>query len=299
MISHRITFITPLFSKGSYDDQPEIRAPSIRGQLHWWFRALGGSFADENAIFGSVHAKPALASKMVVRVSRPHDGNGGSPQTAEINTLPHKRGGEASPKWAFKPGTAFDLHLTERLGGLKESQRMAFRRALEAWLLAGTLGLRSTRAGGSFGWQPLTQGALPMPDTPENYSNRLTEVFKGAPVQVSLLDEPFSSAEDARVCVSDTIGGPRGGSDWASLNGQNWPLGNVQINPQKNVFPDSPKRKTSPLRFRIVHLSFYHIVATWDNRTTVTGNQPSDFKGVINSLVARNKPIGLALKKLI
>lgn len=33
MTSYRITFTAPLFSKGSYDNQPEIRPPSIRGQL--------------------------------------------------------------------------------------------------------------------------------------------------------------------------------------------------------------------------------------------------------------------------
>jgi hypothetical protein len=292
MTRHRLTFITPLFSKGSYEDRPEVRAPSIRGQLHWWFRALGGSALDENAIFGSVHAKPVLASKIVVRVA---DVKG---QTAEANTLPHKRGGEASPKWAYKPGTTFDLLLTERLGGLTEAQRKAFRRTLEAWLLAGTLGLRATRAAGSFTWQPLSSDAIAMPRTPAEYAARLAEVFKGAPLRVHLLEPAYNSAEAARVVVSDTIGGPDGASDWQKLDQQHWPLGNVKAGPQKQAFPHAPQRKTSPLRFRIVQFGqAYHILAVWDNRTAVTGNQPGDFEGVIRLLSERTKRIGPALAK--
>ena len=53
--SFRLEFITPLFSRGAYEDRPEIRAASIRGQLHAWFRVLGGEPADEKSIFGTVH----------------------------------------------------------------------------------------------------------------------------------------------------------------------------------------------------------------------------------------------------
>lgn len=279
MTSHRLTFITPLFSKGSYDDKPEIRAPSIRGQLHWWFRALGGTAADENAIFGSVHSKPIHASKIVVRVGNIHG------TTGSKATLPHKSGGQASEKAAYFPGTAFDLHLTERLGGLNETQRKAFRRSLEAWLLAGTLGLRATRAGGSFTWQPITNDAIPMPTTQEDYVKRLREIFNGAPLQVSLLDHALPNAEEARKCVSDTLGGRddrNGQSDLARLRD---PLGKV-----------FGGRKTSPLRFRIIQLGqAFHIVTTWDNRTAVTGNQPGDLQGIIQLLQQRGKAIGTHL----
>lgn len=295
MTSHRLTFITPLFCKGSYDDQPEIRPPSIRGQLHWWFRALGGNYADENAIFGGVHGGP-VASKIVVRVGGIHDGKNEAPQKAELPTLPHKSGGNSSPKWAFKPTTTFDLHLTERLGGLTDAQHQAFRRTLEAWLLAGTLGLRATRAGGSFTWQPLTADAIPMPATPEDYAKRLTEVFRDAPLQVRLLRQSFQTAEEARKCISDTIGGPGGASDWQPLDQIHWPLGNVKAGQQKQVVPNAPQRKTSPLRFRIVQLGpLFYIVVAWDNRTAVTGNRPEDHQAIAKLLQDRGKNIGHAL----
>ncbi|MBI2924889.1 MAG: type III-B CRISPR module RAMP protein Cmr1, partial [Verrucomicrobia bacterium] len=59
-----LELITPCFCGGATPDkQAEIRAPSIRGQLRWWLRTLGGfqSLAvrgmsvreQENFIFGS------------------------------------------------------------------------------------------------------------------------------------------------------------------------------------------------------------------------------------------------------
>ncbi len=285
MIRHRITFVTPLFSKGSYDHLPELRAPSIRGQLHWWFRALGGSAAEENATFGSVHSKPVLASPVVVRVANV------SGQTAEMNTLPHKQGGEASPKAAFLAGTSFELLISERLGGLTENRRSVFRRTLEAWLLAGTLGLRATRAAGSFVWEPLDECSIPMPATTEAFVSRLHSLFDSSPLTVRLLDLPFSSAEEARAVASDTLGGRRDPGGTSDLSRLRDPLGKVF---------GGRKRKTSPLRFRIVRLEdAFRVVAIWDGRSIVTGNRAEDLYGIAKLLASRGKPIGDLLVKAI
>lgn len=275
----RLTFITPLFSKGSYDDRPEIRPPSIRGQLHWWFRALGGKPADENAIFGSVHSKPVQASKIVVRV------NNVTGKTGEAATLPHKQGGQASRKWAYNPGTSCDLHLSLRLGGLDDRLQKAFNRTLESWLLLGTLGLRATRASGSFSWTPLADTAPPMPQSPDAWRARCIELLNNAPLKLHLTSESFSAAEEARRVVSDTIGGrdDRQGED--SLARINHPLGRA-----------FGRRKTSPLRFRIVPIANrFHIAAVWDDRSAVTGNRPGDLVAVIQQLNGKGKPLGQLL----
>jgi len=280
MTSHRLSFITPLFSKGSYDDRPEIRPASIRGQLHWWFRALGGNYADEKAIFGGVHGD-AVASKVVVRVSKI------TGQTGEINTLPHKQGGQASPKWAFRPGTTFDLHIAERLGGLDDRLRQAFHRTLETWLLVGTLGLRATRAGGSFTWQPLTAEGVPMPASLAVWSTRCATLLERAPLKCAILPDPFS-AEAARRIVSDTLGGRDDGQGENDLARINHPLGKV-----------FGGRKTSPLRFRIIQIgAACHIVAVWDDRAAVTGNRPGDLQGAIELLARRGKQIGQLLQQV-
>lgn len=279
MTSYRLNFITPLFSKGSYDDRPEVRASSIRGQLHWWFRALAGRHHDEKSIFGGVH-NGSTASKIVVRTGNVQG------QIGEVDTLPHKHGGQASPKWAYKPGTTFDLHLLERLGGLSPQHRLDFARTVKAWLLLGTLGLRATRAAGSFSWQPLNDNATAMPATPEEWRSQCEDLLKNAPLRFHIVAESFDSAEDARRIVSDTIGGRDDQQGMDSLARINHPLGRI-----------SGGRKTSPLRFRIIPIADrFHIAAVWDARQDVTGNRPQDLGAVIQLLAAKGKPLGKLLE---
>ncbi len=72
-----LELITPCFCGGAEPDkQAEIRAPSIRGQLRWWFRTLGGftSLApmpvreQEALIFGSTAGDEGRAGRLVLRI---------------------------------------------------------------------------------------------------------------------------------------------------------------------------------------------------------------------------------------
>jgi len=267
-----LEFITPLFSKGFYDDLPEVRSPSIRGQLHWWFRATGGRYEDEKAIFGGVHGS-AVASKVVVRVI---DVQGRKDQRA---TLPHKQGGQASAKTCYLPGTRFQLHLLSRLGGLASGLQSQFDRALEAWLLLGTLGLRGTRAAGSFHCLSATGSGMMLPDTFASYEKRCQELLQGKALRFALLSQTYSQAEVARRDVSDTLGGREDRAGQMDLERLNDPLGRIHGG-----------RKTSPLRFRIVRMgNEFRIAALWDAREMVTGNIAADLQGII-SLLAQKKP---------
>jgi hypothetical protein len=280
MSVYRLEFITPLFNRGAYDDRAEIRPSSIRGQLHWWHRALGGNAADEKAIYGGVHG--AGSSKVVVRVSGIVGGTG------QFNSLPHKSGGRASPKAAYQIGTKCDLHILTRLGGLTARLESVFNRALETWLLLGTLGFRSTRAGGSFRFEPVnpTQIAFQPPANFSTYEDRCKELLNGSPLRFALLDKIYSQAEEARRVVSDTLGGHedyQGQDDLARLND---PLGKIK-----------GQRKTSPLRFRIVCFGReFRVAAVWDGRLTVTGNRSSDLAGLIRLLSDRKPALGLQLQ---
>jgi RAMP superfamily len=282
MSTYRLEFITPLFSRGAYEDRPEVRPPSIRGQLHWWFRALGGNAADEKAIFGGVHGG-ATASKVVVRVSSVM-GTLGS-----LNTLPHKGGGQASPKAAFQIGTRFDLHLLTRLGALDKRLQSALDRTLETWLLLGTLGLRSTRAAGSFRWEPvppLREDSLRPPADFPAYESRCSKLLEKAPLRFALLGQSYSAAEQARRVVSDTLGGRDDNSGQSDLSRLNDPLGKI----------GPGERKTSPLRFRIVSIGGqFRVAAVWDARTAVTGNRPGDLTGLIHRLDERKPALGRQL----
>jgi len=283
MSTYHLEFITPLFSRGSYDDRPEIRASSIRGQLHWWFRAQGGNATDEKVIFGGVHGG-ATASKVVIRTSHLPAAD----KRAEIATLPHKQGGQASPKWAFPAGQGFDLHVLTRLGGLPSALDSSFRRALEAWLFLGTLGLRATRAAGSFVWTPGSDAETSYPGDFESYEANCQKLLQGTAMRFGLLTGVYANSEAARRVVSDTLGGRDDRQGQGDLAGLNDPLG--KIGPRG-------ERKTSPLRFRIVRIaSQYRIAAVWDGREKVTGNRSSDLAGIIKLLAERKPALGEQLR---
>jgi hypothetical protein len=296
MSAFRVEFITPLFSHGAYEDRPEIRPASIRGQLHWWFRALGGGYADERAIFGGVH-NGASASRIVVRVSEIKG------ETAWRATLPHKPHGRDrttgpdAPKAAFLPRTSFRLDCLERLGGIQtENQKAMFARALECWLLLGSLGLRATRGGGSFKWEPLPGTTVRYPAGVAEYAARCGELLKGSRLRFSLLGTPYGDGEAARRVITNTLGGPDREDESADLKALNWPLGDVASHKQRDADPSRHERKTSPLRLRVVAVGRdYRIAAVWDGRTEVTGNRPGDLQGVIRLLAERKPELGAQL----
>lgn len=75
--TYKFEIITPCFCAGANQEQAEIRVPSIRGQLRWWFRALGGlkELADtplkqqESFIFGAASGKQGKASLLRLRLT--------------------------------------------------------------------------------------------------------------------------------------------------------------------------------------------------------------------------------------
>lgn len=76
--TYTLELITPCFCGGADPQrQAEIRPASIRGQLRWWFRVLGGfkslgsqAVQDQEAmIFGSMAGDEGNAGKLIIRVS--------------------------------------------------------------------------------------------------------------------------------------------------------------------------------------------------------------------------------------
>ena len=274
-----ITFITPCFCRGadcSDNGAPEIRPASIRGQLHWWFRALDGSPEDEKNIFGSVR-NGAKASPLVVRVKYDSIAEKKSP------TLPHKPERPAS-KQAIADGVSFELRISTRLDGLSPDLEKKFFRALNAWLHLGALGLRATRGGGNFTWDtPKTSngsasGVMPQPQTPEVYDEAIKNIIGGTKLCAALLDTNYKNAEAARIDITNTL------NDKAF--GTTAPLGRA-----------IGGRKTSPLRFRIVKFAddSFRIAAVWDGRQNVTGNTKEDLHAAIRKLKEAKKNIGIQL----
>jgi CRISPR/Cas system CMR-associated protein Cmr1 (group 7 of RAMP superfamily) len=198
-----IEVLTPLFNRGAYQDTPELRVPSIRGMVRWWFRALGGSADEEKEAFGGMKkfgrrlADEVMASQLVFRAShiRAHRAN------PNPLTLPHKQGGQASPQAAFAPGATFTLEVFTRFGNLSPELERKVANALEVWLLLGALGLRANRSGGNV-WP--ANGAAPA--TPAALRARLTELGCRWPAMLTGL-EAGSTLDQLRAAATDTVEG--------------------------------------------------------------------------------------------
>ena len=159
--------LTPLFNRGAYQT-PEIRVPSIRGMVRWWFRVLGGSRDEEKTVFGGMQRfgeteqmrRVVASSALVFRISniQARIANPDPP------TLPHKQGRQSSQKDAFMPGAKFTIEVFSRFGDLAPELKTKAINALEVWTMLGALGLRANRGGGNVwpcdGAEPTTTAEL-------------------------------------------------------------------------------------------------------------------------------------------
>ncbi len=147
--SEELRSITPIVNGGSrskaIDEGRPIRVPSVRGQLRSWWRAtqdttdLATLRAEEAALFGSVHGEDrarASAVRVAVREAR------STPRPAPVQdyALWTLRGAEGSQLHA-DVSAQLELEAPAAHGA-------ALRRALDAWLLCGGLGSRTTRGYG-------------------------------------------------------------------------------------------------------------------------------------------------------
>ncbi len=158
-----LELLTPCFCAGADQAVAEMRPTAIRGQLRWWFRALGGNRTDEGLIFGTVAGGCGTSSRIRITVSdvmptlqrdlpvfSPNEARSYVWHYASVSGTTVK--GAKGPRWqaqgALPAGTTFKIHLT----WLRDLQNLqpAFDEAVCAFLALGTLGLRATRGLGAF-----------------------------------------------------------------------------------------------------------------------------------------------------
>lgn len=297
--SYRIRLLTPLFSRGSYEDRAEMRAPSVRGQLHWWFRALGHTLEEERDLFGGVTVKENgrrrfedHASRVVIRVVQVGEilTDRISPKQA---TLPHKKGGDAAVKACVPAGCEFDLFATTRRRPLSGKESGWLEDVIWSWFLFGALGNRCNRGGGAL--QPVSEECFQSVDS---WKARAADLLDGAKFSAALLEKSFSSAEAAREIATDTIGGPkRPPTEAVELRTIRYPLGVVRDRKHNS---SAPPRKASPLKLTIKQFEDgYRLVAVWDRRGGVTGNQDSDLEAAVRQLNQANKTLGRLLEPVL
>lgn len=233
-LSLQLETVSPLFLYGANQQQPELRAASVRGQLRYWARAIWGArnatIADvrkhETALFGSTEQ----GSPFTFRV-REVEGNPIKKHIYdEIPMLPHKgknpnrRGiGETAQFWldiVSRPTLAFDDPLW-----------LEMRNVVSVWLLLGGLGMRSRRINGGFdlvNYEPFEENMKPrwwnephetVQDLINVIKNQMNEVVpqnKAAPSsgglpkfpqlhpkhsQIIVCKQPFNRSADADIAL--------------------------------------------------------------------------------------------------
>src|SRR6266487_2292922 len=158
MKTYYLQFITPCFCAGADQSVAEVRAPSIRGKLRWWFRVVGGDVSQEAEVFGSVAGNEGRGSAVIVRVRenalvakwQPVQFTGVS-NTGYVLYFAKAsaNGARWVPTGALPVGSSFDLQLVWRRK-ISSTAQARFDLALEAFLLLGSFGLRSSRGLGCF-----------------------------------------------------------------------------------------------------------------------------------------------------
>ncbi len=278
-ITRTFSFVTPAFAHGAYQSQhanyPELRAPSVKGQLHWWYSALFGQgksdpTKDELEIFGRVANREAKsvglrgnqASLVVVRIIE----DDVVQMTAAM--LPHKRReGRHGPKQAIAPGSRFSLQILPRREGPDEQQWQKLERATDSWLLLGGIGQRANRAAGSL-WP---EGA---PETQRDYELRAAELLEGSAIRFAVLAGSWEDEDRLRSDVSDIL------SDQAMAHCGR-PFGTAGDRRER------VDRKPSPLKLRAVQLDGnLRLVATWDTR-----DRRADLREGVRILAEVPKPL--------
>ncbi len=173
-MKHNLTFITPCFCAGAKQQNTEIRPSSIRGELRWWFRCLGGSREQENRVFGSIQKENPNSSAIQIRVSdvkksttyheptfispndpssyhhyfltAPNDKNKTRMWETPPKLVPRSKG-KISKDAQLAQATSFTLHVCF-LRSLSPEDKELFDFTLESFLHFGALGYRKTRGFG-------------------------------------------------------------------------------------------------------------------------------------------------------
>lgn len=253
-ISRSFRFLTPAFPHGAYqaqtDNIPELRAPSVRGQLRWWWRTLGYGSGDE--LFGSASGDHGSASKVQVRLICPP-----AVLLSPSQILPHKENpGHRGPKQAIQENeNRFTVELRLVRGSVDKEQIESLEHTLDAWLLMGAVGQRANRSAGSV-W-PESDA----PNSPAKYLSRCKSLLTRSKARIALLNMAPKTAQQVR-----------------DLSGRF--LGGFNISVPGNVFGSAAPRKSSSLKLRAVHFGGSLLIAAlWCPKDT--GDTPANLRAAL------------------
>ncbi len=202
----KLKTVTPLFIGGADPEQPaEIREPSIKGALRFWFRAIYPNYtrADEERIFGSTGRQSGVLLRITDRpqAAAGQKGDGFDKHTAYLgygailynkNSTNGKDKKSEAERPYFTKGKTFTLNLLFK-PSLSEDDRHKVERSLWAWITFGGLGARSRRGFGSLMVKSIEGNELDKLSWRFNDNTTLTTAIKA--FINSIADKPSSLAE--------------------------------------------------------------------------------------------------------
>lgn len=250
---YTLEFIMPCFCAGADQSRAEIRASSIRGQLRWWFRALGGSPSEEREVFGGV-ARPASSSVIRVRVFPEKLFHNWNPPTVNQNSpesyvwyfasVSGKDAGSgprvAGPRWqaqgALAPKSTFRLDILQ-LRPLETELQAKLDRTIRGFLQLGGIGLRLTRGLGTFFCREVP------------FTNAILDEIRVDGFRSEVRPGSFTSIEQLARTIGALVKGTR------AVENPAWGKTRWLISQKKNISTPSPMgtsdpRQTSAVFFR-------------------------------------------------
>jgi CRISPR type III-B/RAMP module RAMP protein Cmr1 len=238
IISHSFRLLTPAFAHGAYqaltDNIPELRAPSIRGQLRWWWRNLGYQSGDK--LFGSASGSHGSASRVQIRLILPEQVH-----LCKSEILPHKDNPRhRGTKQAIQENKdLYTVQLRPVRGALSMDEKEQLENTMRAWLLMGAVGQRANRSAGSV-WPENNA-----PSSASDYLKTCRSLLQQSRIKIALLDTPPMIATEAR-----------------DLSGRF--LGGFNVDVPGNIFGSASPRKSSSLKLRAVSLEDgLQVAALW------------------------------------
>lgn len=181
--SFDIEVITPLFLAGANQAEVELRPPSFRGAMRYWYRALIGGITGGNLdevrrreaqVFGETeHGSPIRVRITAVQVPpSPSPAFWQDQNKAGIRYLFWSMLGSSnrSRRQCYPPGTRFTLLLTAS----ERDQQLLQEAIIALWLLihCGGVGARSRRCAGSLALRSATLSFAPEISLPALLSDR-------------------------------------------------------------------------------------------------------------------------------
>jgi len=234
--TYHLELLTPCFCAGADQSRAEIRSPSIRGQLRWWFRTLGGTPIEERAIFGGVTGT-ASTSSLVIRIQDVVAGPAWNPPHVDPNSADSyvwyyasasANGSRWTQQAATSPRTTFKLQLLQK-HSLPLNLQSQLDLALRCFLQLGAIGLRATRGLGAF-------TCLEIPFQPATLETLKSKGFFCEQRAVSLADTAAIARE-----IGGLVKGTRKATGMSAK--------------QSSPFGSSNPRQTSAIYFRPVRIS--------------------------------------------